>query len=88
MNLSDIRLPRYSILISKLPGEIGKGLFNCCNNKIGNRQRGRIRTNSVIGSTSTKESILAAIKKLYSKKFQAILQDTKKPYGEGGAAKN
>lgn len=52
---------------------------------IGDRQRGRIKAESVIDSESTKESILTAIRKLYLKEFKAKLKNVKNPYGEGGA---
>jgi GDP/UDP-N,N'-diacetylbacillosamine 2-epimerase (hydrolysing) len=53
---------------------------------IGHRQRGRIKADSVIDCKATKDSILAAIRKLYSKEFQDKLRNVKNPYGEGGAA--
>ena len=52
---------------------------------IGDRQRGRIKADSVIDCESNKESILTAIRKLYSKEFQEKLKDVENPYGEGGA---
>ena len=52
---------------------------------IGDRQRGRIKADSVIGCEPNKKSILIAIRKLYSKEFQAKLENVKNPYGEGGA---
>ena len=54
---------------------------------IGDRQRGRIKADSVIDCESSKESSLTAIRKLYSKEFQNKLKTVKNPYGEGGAAK-
>ncbi|MCG2775784.1 MAG: UDP-N-acetylglucosamine 2-epimerase [Desulfobacterales bacterium] len=53
---------------------------------IGDRQRGRIKADSVIDCKPTKESILTAIIKLYSEEFQNNLKTVKNPYGEGGAA--
>jgi GDP/UDP-N,N'-diacetylbacillosamine 2-epimerase (hydrolysing) len=53
---------------------------------VGDRQRGRLKADSVIDSKPSKESILAAIRKLYSMEFQAKLENIKNPYGEGGAA--
>ena len=52
---------------------------------IGVRQRGRLKADSVIDCEPEKESILAAIRKLYSKEFQEKLKNVKNPYGEGGA---
>ncbi|MBN2282904.1 MAG: UDP-N-acetylglucosamine 2-epimerase (hydrolyzing) [Deltaproteobacteria bacterium] len=54
---------------------------------IGDRQRGRIRADSIIDCNPTKEAILAAITRLYSKEFQSKLKNVKNPYGEGGASK-
>ena len=52
---------------------------------IGDRQRGRLKADSVLDCEPNKESILSAIKKLYSKEFQNKLKDVKNPYGESGA---
>jgi GDP/UDP-N,N'-diacetylbacillosamine 2-epimerase (hydrolysing) len=54
---------------------------------IGDRQRGRIKADSVIDCEPNKESILTAIRKFYSKEFQNKLKNVKNPYGEGGATK-
>jgi len=53
---------------------------------IGDRQRGRIKADSVIDCKPTKDSILTAFKKLYSEEFQEKLRNVKNPYGDGGAA--
>lgn len=53
---------------------------------IGDRQRGRIKADSVIDCEPAKGSILSSIQKLYSGEFQATLEKTKNPYGEGGAS--
>ena len=60
--------------------ELEKGTIN-----IGDRQRGRIRADSVIDCEPTHQSILNAIKNLYSNDFQSQLSKIKSPYGEGGA---
>lgn len=52
---------------------------------IGDRQRGRIKADSVIDCEPNKESISTAIKNLYSTEFQKKLKGVKNPYGEGGA---
>ena len=41
----------------------------------------------MIDCLPTKESILIAIKKLYSKEFQESLNEVINPYGNGGASK-
>jgi len=54
---------------------------------IGNRQKGRIKANSVIDCDVDVKSITKAIEKLYSLEFQKKLQTIKNPYGSGGASK-
>lgn len=55
---------------------------------IGDRQRGRLKAQSVIDCEPKKAAIIAAIKKLTSTDFQAMLsQKVKNPYGDGGASK-
>ncbi len=91
VNLGQLRYLSALRFVDACVGNSSSGLaeaptFKVGTINIGDRQRGRIRANSVIDCNPTKESILAAIKKLYSKKFQTRLQNTKNPYGEGGAA--
>lgn len=53
---------------------------------IGDRQKGRIKAESVIDCEPKKDSILSALKKLYSNVFQDKLKNVKNPYGEGGTS--
>jgi len=53
---------------------------------IGDRQKGRIKANSVIDCLPEKEAIVGALKKLYSSSFQSELSNVTNPYGEGGAS--
>ena len=53
---------------------------------IGDRQIGRIKAESVIDCDPDKESILKAVRRLYSEEYQGKLKTVKNPYGEGGAA--
>lgn len=53
---------------------------------IGDRQKGRLKANSVIDCNPNQKSIALAIGKLYSKDFQDILKLTKNPYGHGNAS--
>lgn len=55
---------------------------------IGDRQKGRIRADSVIDCQPTTTSILQAFQKLYSSEFQAKLQKVCNPYGRGGATEH
>jgi GDP/UDP-N,N'-diacetylbacillosamine 2-epimerase (hydrolysing) len=54
---------------------------------IGDRQKGRIKANSVIDCKPNKESIKKAFEKLYSKEFQEALKSVQNPYGDGCASK-
>jgi len=58
-----------------------KGTIN-----IGDRQRGRLKAESVIDCAPEQKSIAAAIQRLYSKDFKSVLETVKNPYGEGGAS--
>lgn len=53
---------------------------------IGERQKGRIKAQSVIDCVADKEGISQAFKLLYSDKFQGSLQFVVNPYGEGCAS--
>lgn len=54
---------------------------------IGDRQNGRLCAESVIHAEPDRQSILEALKKLFSPRFQNKLKQVKNPYGNGGAAK-
>ena len=53
---------------------------------IGNRQKGRIKSSSIIDCNPKKNSILKALKKVYSKKFHINLKTTINPYDNGYAS--
>ena len=55
-----------------------KGTIN-----IGNRQKGRLRSSSIIDCEPTKEDICNSLDKLFSSEFQQELNKVKNPYGEG-----
>ena len=52
---------------------------------IGDRQKGRLKSKSVIDCEPTEKSIKKAIEILYSRDFQNILPSVVNPYGEGNA---
>ena len=58
-----------------------KGTIN-----IGDRQKGRIKADSIIDCEPNIEEIKKAFQKLYSKEFQSILQSVQNPYGDGCAS--
>ncbi len=85
---------RYLSCIQHIDGVVGnsssgltevpsfrKGTVN-----IGDRQRGRLRANSVIDCEAEQEAIGDAIHQLYSCAFQEAILKTVNPYGEPGAS--
>jgi GDP/UDP-N,N'-diacetylbacillosamine 2-epimerase (hydrolysing) len=85
---------RYLSCVNQVDGVVGnsssglievpsfrKGTVN-----IGDRQRGRLKADSVIDCVPDRESIIEALRTLYSPEFQARLAAVKNPYGEGGAS--
>ncbi|PJA19190.1 MAG: UDP-N-acetylglucosamine 2-epimerase (hydrolyzing), partial [Deltaproteobacteria bacterium CG_4_10_14_0_2_um_filter_43_8] len=58
-----------------------KGTIN-----IGDRQKGRLKAESVIDCIPERQSILNAAHKLYSSDFQLNLDGVQNPYGQGGAS--
>ena len=52
---------------------------------IGDRQKGRLKAESIIDCEPTKKSIRLAIDKLYGHKFQKDLHSVQNPYGDGDA---
>lgn len=53
---------------------------------IGDRQSGRLQSESIINCNSDKESIKNAIDKALSAKFKEVCRHVKSPYGDGNAA--
>lgn len=85
---------RYLSCIAHVDGVVGnsssgllevpsfmKGTIN-----IGDRQRGRLQAASVLNCEPTRQSIAAALARLYDPEFQATLSLGRNPYGEGGAS--
>lgn len=85
---------RYLSCIAHVDGVVGnsssglaevpsfrKGTIN-----IGNRQQGRLQAASVINCEPTRQSIAAALERLYDAEFQSSLNQVRNPYGEGGAS--
>jgi GDP/UDP-N,N'-diacetylbacillosamine 2-epimerase (hydrolysing) len=52
---------------------------------IGDRQKGRLKAESIIDCETTKKSIKLAIDKLYGHKFQKDIYSVQNPYGDGDA---
>lgn len=85
---------RYLSCVAQVDGVVGnsssglaevpsfkKGTIN-----IGDRQRGRLQAASVINCEPNRESIEAALEKLYSTSFQASLRQVVNPYDQGDAS--
>lgn len=53
---------------------------------IGDRQRGRLKAQSVIDCPPRREPIALAFEQLYSSTFRSKLSGVRNPYGEGGAS--
>ena len=66
--------------LTEMPS-FGKGTIN-----IGDRQKGRLKADSIIDCAAERSSIRNAIAKLRSDEFQHELRGTKNPYGEGCAS--
>lgn len=54
---------------------------------IGDRQKGRIKANSIIDCEPTKNGIKKAFERLYSDEFHKTLKNIQNPYGDGCASK-
>lgn len=86
---------RYFSCLAQVDGVVGNsssGLleapaFHIGTVNIGDRQKGRLKAQSVIDCDPSKEAILQAIAKLYSRDFLSSLQAVSNPYGNGGASK-
>lgn len=85
---------RYLSCVAHVDGVVGNsssGLLEVPSFKkgtinIGDRQSGRLQASSVINCDPTRQSISAALQKLYSSEFQAGLINVSNLYGDGGAS--
>jgi len=85
---------RYFSCLAQVDGVVGNsssGLLEAPSFKIGtvnigDRQKGRLKAESVIDCEPNSESIQAALKTLYSDDFQGSLSSVINPYGNGGAS--
>jgi len=60
--------------------------FNKATVNIGDRQKNRIKADSIIDCYPEKDEIVKSIKKSQSKRFQDIVRSVKSPYGEGNSS--
>jgi GDP/UDP-N,N'-diacetylbacillosamine 2-epimerase (hydrolysing) len=85
---------RYFSCIKHFDGVIGNSSSGLCEVpsfkkgtiNIGDRQKGRLKAESIIDCEPEKTSIINAIQELYSPSFQTKLTTVKNPYGSGGAS--
>lgn len=61
--------------------------FKIATVNIGDRQRGRVRAQSVIDCEPTYAHIIRAIRTVYSPRFKRVVRNTVNRYGDGNAAK-
>jgi len=87
---------RYFSCLAQVDGVIGNsssGLLEAPSFKIGtvnigDRQKGRLKADSVIDCEPNREAIQVALETLYSAEFQACLAAVSNPYGNGGASES
>ena len=85
---------RYLSCLAQVDGVVGNsssGLleapsFQIGTVNIGDRQRGRLKANSVIDCLPNRQAITQAIEQLYTPEFELALKTVKNPYGTGGAS--
>ena len=91
-SLGQLRYLSAMQYIDAIVGNSSSGLIEAPSFKIGtinigDRQKGRIKAESVIDCLPDRESIKKAFKELYSEKFQSDIKNTKNPYGDDCASK-
>jgi len=87
---------RYFSCLAQIDGVVGNsssGLaeapsFKIGTVNIGDRQKGRLKANSVIDCEPNRKAIEAALEQLYSADFKACLASVSNPYGNGGASES
>lgn len=89
-SLGQLRYLSALLYVDAVVGNSSSGLLEAPSFKIGtinigDRQKGRLRAQSVIDCDPERGSIKAALARLYTKDFQEALKDVSNPYGEGGA---
>ena len=92
-SLGQLRYLSAMQYIDAIVGNSSSGLIEAPSFKIGtinigDRQKGRIKADSVIDCLPNKESIRNAFDILYSKKFQSGLKTIQNPYDQGNSSKN
>lgn len=83
-----LSLMRYAefVLGNSSSGIIETPVFKIPTVNIGDRQKGRLQTKSIINCESDKDSILSAIDKAMSSQFRQLCENVISPYGDGHAS--
>lgn len=83
-----LSLMKYAKLVlgNSSSGIIEAPAFQVPTVNIGNRQRGRLQSESIINCGSTTEEIVQAMMEAMSKEHQKVCQQVVSPYGDGHAA--
>ena len=92
ISLGQVRYLSCLAQVDAIVGNSSSGLheapsFRKATINIGDRQKGRIQSKSVINCKPLSQDIQKAIKDSYSQEFKERLLNVRNPYGDGGAAK-
>jgi len=92
ISLGQVRYLSCLAQVDAIVGNSSSGLheapsFRKATINIGDRQKGRIQSKSVINCKPLSQDIQKAIKDSYSQEFKERLLNVQNPYGDGGAAK-
>ena len=92
LSLGHVRYLSCLAQVDAIVGNSSSGLheapsFRKATINIGDRQKGRIQSKSVINCKPLSQDIQKAIKDSYSQEFKEHLLNVQNPYGDGGAAK-
>jgi len=90
-SLGQLRYLSSLSLVDAVVGNSSSGLMEAPSFKIGtinigDRQKGRVRANSVIDCKPNQKSISAAFERLYLPEFKSTLKDVENPYGNSRAS--
>jgi GDP/UDP-N,N'-diacetylbacillosamine 2-epimerase (hydrolysing) len=91
LSLGQIRYLSTLQFIDAVVGNSSSGLLEAPTMKIGtinigDRQKGRLKADSIIDCEPVMDSIINAFHRLYSDKFQEVLKNVKNPYGKVNAS--
>lgn len=80
-------LNEFDIVIGNSSSGLGEApTFKIPTINIGNRQKGRVKADSIIDCIPDKHSIISAFNLAFEDTFQKMLKNVENPYGKGGAS--